>query len=58
MATIMKTMMIIALLVIGVSAETVPEFCKRTMCKTKCQDFKSSGCADCILGCAWPGSNN
>ncbi|XP_010480245.1 PREDICTED: uncharacterized protein LOC104758967 [Camelina sativa] len=60
MVSLMKIMMVMVLLVIGVSAETVVELCKRTMCKTQCQGnkFQSSGCSDCLLGCAWPGSTS
>ncbi|CAH8256710.1 unnamed protein product [Arabidopsis lyrata] len=57
MVSIMKIMMIIALLVIGVSAKTV-EQCKRTTCETKCHDSKSFGCSDCLLRCAFPGSDS
>ncbi|KAL9309906.1 hypothetical protein AtEden1_Chr1g0055811 [Arabidopsis thaliana] len=57
MVSIMKIMMIMVLLVVGVSAKTVEE-CKRTTCATKCRDSKSFACSDCIIHCAFPGSES
>ncbi|EOA33305.1 hypothetical protein CARUB_v10021329mg [Capsella rubella] len=58
MKSVMKTMLVLALLVIAVSAETAVERCRRTTCETKCKDSKSFGCSDCLLRCAIPGGGS
>ncbi|XP_018438812.1 uncharacterized protein LOC108811265 [Raphanus sativus] len=55
MASIMKIMMSMALLVIGVNAMSIDE-CKRTTgCQNQCDLFyRSVACGDCLLQCAYP----
>ncbi|KAL0878398.1 hypothetical protein Bca101_028104 [Brassica carinata] len=53
MVSIMKTMMIMALLVIGMNAMSIDE-CKRTVCKSHCHPtYSSVECGDCLLRCAY-----
>ncbi|CAH8360000.1 unnamed protein product [Eruca vesicaria subsp. sativa] len=54
MVSIMKIMMIMALLVIGVNARTINE-CKKSVCKSVCHpDHSSVECGDCLLKWAYP----
>ncbi|CAN8253855.1 unnamed protein product [Cochlearia groenlandica] len=57
MVSVMKTMILMALLVMCVRGKTV-EQCKKTTCKTQCKDVDSFVCADCLVKCAFPGSAN
>lgn len=57
MASIMKIMMIMVLLVIGANALSIDECKKTTGCQNQCDLFyRSVVCGDCLLQCAYPPS--
>ncbi|ESQ29718.1 hypothetical protein EUTSA_v10024020mg [Eutrema salsugineum] len=55
MSSMIKITMMMALVVMGVTAKTVIE-CQETDCKSQCQIMNNLACNACVFGCASPPS--